>query len=73
MPTSSLSELERVCIRQDKELRDLREKFEKFLRHYNETLKDIEEKFDLRTSLTQQNAMAIQTLSTRMDVAGLPK
>lgn len=66
MPKSSLEELERVCIRQDKELRALKEEF-------NQYKIWVEQRLDLRNDLTQQNATAIQTLSIRMDMAGLPK
>lgn len=66
MTNSSLADLERVCIRQDKELRALKEEF-------NQYKIWVEQRLDLRNDLTQQNATAIQTLSIRMDMAGLPK
>lgn len=67
----TLTDLERICFRQEKELLELKKRFEEFIEHYNITIRTIDEKFDLRSDLTQQNALAIQNLSTRMDMAGI--
>lgn len=77
MPKMSLDDLQRVLFRQEKELQELKERFDKFITHYNDTIRNIDERFDLRTDITQQNAEAIQTLSIRMnmitDHIGMPR
>lgn len=70
MTTISREELERAVLNQQREIEYLKREFNEF----KDWVRDwVNKRLDLRADITQQNAIAIQTLSIRMDRAGLPK